>query len=119
MSYNFKLKIPKKEIRNWASRFSYNNQDKMCKEIAPKIRKQKYLTKDDLIFICRCKSPRITPLAKQNDEILIKEVTSISLKTKNDILSIGVLLILKGVSWPVASVILHFGKKNLYPILRL
>jgi hypothetical protein len=28
-----------------------------------------------------------------------------------------VLQILKGVSWPVASVILHFGKKDLYPIL--
>ena len=117
MSYNFKLKILKKEIRNWASRYSYNNEDKMSKEIAPKIQKQKYLTKDDLIFICRWKSPRITPLAKQNDESLIKEVTSISLKTKNHVLSIGVLLILKGVSWPVASVILHFGKKNLYPIL--
>jgi len=117
MPYNFKLKIPKKEIKPCAKRYSYNNEYIMRTKIAPKIQKQKYLTKDDLIFICRWKSPRITPLAKQNDESLIKEVTSISLTTKNDILSIGVLLILKGVSWPVASVILHFGKKNLYPIL--
>jgi hypothetical protein len=83
MPYNFKLRISKKEISHYASKHEYNNEDIMCNEIAPKIQKQKYLTKKDLIFICRWKSPRI----------------------------------LKGVSWPVASVILHFGKKNLYPIL--
>jgi len=117
MPYNFKLKIPKNEIILYSKRYEYNNEDVMCNEISPKIQKQKYLTKDDLLFISRWKSPRITPLAKQNNESLIKEVTSISLTTKNDILSIGVLQILKGVSWPVASVILHFGKKDLYPIL--
>ncbi len=45
MKYNFKLKIPKKEIKTYASRYSYNNEDQMCNVISPKFKKQKYLTK--------------------------------------------------------------------------
>ena len=117
MTYNFKLKIPKNQIKAYASRYSYNNEDKMFDEIAPKIQKQKYLTKKDLMSICRWKSPRIVPRANENESKFVKEVTSIALTTKSERLSIEILMLLKGVSWPVASVILHFGKKNLYPIL--
>ena len=66
-NHNFKLRIPQKEILNFAQRYSYNNEDKMCNEIASKIQKQKYLTKDDLVYLCRLKSPRITPQAMKND----------------------------------------------------
>ena len=115
--YKFKLKIPKNQIKLYSEKYVYTNEDKMCEIIAPKIQKQKYLTKDDLIFICRWKSPRITPLAKQNESKFVEEVTSIALTTKNERLSVEVLMLLNGVSWPVASVILHFGKRNQYPIL--
>ncbi|HSW55012.1 MAG TPA: hypothetical protein VLH59_07975 [Ignavibacteriaceae bacterium] len=117
MNHKFKLRFPKKEINYWASRYEYKNEDVMCDEIAPKIQKQKYLTKDDFIYLCRWKSPRIRPQANKNDYALIREITKIALTTPHPKLSIEVLLILKGVSWPVASVILHFGKKNKYPIL--
>lgn len=117
MQYKFKLRFPQKEIKYWSSRYDYNNEDVMCNEFAPKIQRQKYLTKDDFKFICEWKSPRIRPQANKNDEALIKDITKIALTTPHPRLSIEVLLILKGVSWPVASVILHFGKKNKYPIL--
>lgn len=117
MNYKFHLKIPKNQIIHYASRYSYKNEDIMCDEIAPKIQKQKFLTKDDLMFLCRWKSPRILPRANENESEFIEEVTSIALTTKNEKLAIEVLTLMRGVSWPVASVILHFGKNNLYPIL--
>jgi len=113
----FKLKFSKLKIGYWASRYVYNNEDVMCNQFAPKIQRQKYLTKEDFLFVCRWKSPRPIKQALKNDEGFIKEVTSIALTTTNPKLSIEVLTLLKGVSWPVASTILHFGKDNEYPIL--
>lgn len=117
MKYKFKLRFPQNKVRYWASRYEYKNEDVMCNMIAPKIQEQKFLTKDDFIFLCKWKSPRPIKQAEKNDEAFIKEITHVSLTTPNPKLSIEVLTLLKGVSWPVASVILHYGKKNEYPIL--
>jgi hypothetical protein len=48
---------------------------------------------------------------------LIKEVTRLSLETECEEARIKLLTILKGVSWPVASVILHFAFPEKYPIM--
>ena len=56
-------------------------------------------------------------LGISNSEDFIKGVTHIALTTPNERLRIEVLTLLNGVSWPTASVMLHFGYDNLYPIL--
>lgn len=117
MITNFKLRFPKSKINHWASRYDYKNEDVVCNVLAPKIQRQRYLTKDDFMFLTRWKSPRPTKQANKNDELFIVEVTKIALTTTNPKLSIEVLTLLKGVSWPVASTILHFGKDNEYPLL--
>ena len=117
MPIKFKLKFPKSKIHYWASRYDYKNEDVICNDLAPKIQRQKHLTKDDFMFLTRWKSPRPTKQANKNDETFIKEVTKISLTTTNPKLSIEILTLLSGVSWPVASTILHFGKDNEYPIM--
>ena len=45
------------------------------------------------------------------------EVTRTALRTDNERLKIEILTLLTGVSWPTASVILHFCDKKPYPIL--
>ena len=117
MTYKFKLKFHKSKIEHWASRYDYKNEDVICNSLAPTLQRKKYLTKDDFMFLCRWKSPRPTKQAAKNDEAFIIEATKIALTTPNPRLSIEVLTLLRGVSWPVASVILHFGKDNEYPIL--
>lgn len=117
MPIKFKLRFHKSKINFWSARYDYKNEDVVCEELAPKIQRQKYLTKDDFMFLTRWKSPRPTKQANKNDEAFIKEVTKISLTTTNPKLSIEILTLLKGVSWPVASTILHFGKYNEYPIM--
>ena len=46
-----------------------------------------------------------------------RDVTRTAFGTRNDELKIRVLLLLTGVSWPTASVILHFCDAERYPIL--
>ncbi len=117
MQQKFELRFNKKDISFWASRYDYKGDNIICNVLAPKIQKQKYLTKDDFMLLCRWKSPRPTKQYEKNDDYFIKEVTSIALSTTDPKLSIEILTLLNGVSWPVASVMLHFGKINEYPII--
>lgn len=112
MPTKFKLRFPKSEIDHWAKKYAYKNEDLVYNVLAPNIQKQKYLTKSEFTFLCRWKSQRPTKQYEKNDEAFIIEVTKIALTTPNPRLSIEVLTLLQGVSWPVASVILHFGKDN-------
>jgi hypothetical protein len=73
--------------------------------------------KDEFVELCRWKTPRSQQRVLSNPEDFIKEVTHTSLTTASERLRIGVLTLLNGVSWPTASVLLHFGYDNLYPIL--
>lgn len=78
-------------------------------EIAPKARKRKHFTRDELIEICRWKSSRSAPRAEANDEDYVQTVTATALGTSCERLRIQVLTLLDGVEWPTASVLLHFG----------
>lgn len=86
-------------------------------EIAPAIRQQRYLTQAQLATLSYWKSPRSRTYLARNDDAFVQAVTHTALTTDHDRLRIEVLLLLAGVKWPTASVILHFGYDNLYPIL--
>lgn len=75
------------------------------------------MTKDDLVTIGTWKSPRIRPRLLSNDDALVREATRIALSTGHEALRLHVLLALRGVGWPVASVILHLFHPDAYPIL--
>jgi hypothetical protein len=54
---------------------------------------------------------------KDNNDKTVREITSFSFKTKSEKARIESLRILNGVSYPVASAILHFAFPNKYPIM--
>lgn len=56
-------------------------------------------------------------LFASNPPEFVREVTSIALTTKNERVAIEALTLLRGVSWPTASVFLHFCSRRPYPIL--
>ena len=85
--------------------------------IAPEIRKRGWFTKLELVEMCRWKTPRSQPRVASNQEKFIRAVTQTALSTTDERLRIEVLTLLKGVSWPTASVILHFCHPEPYPIL--
>lgn len=80
---------------------------------------QRYLRRADLITIGRWKSPRAIHHYEslENDENTVQEVTTFSFSTKSERARILSLLVLKGVSWPMASTILHFAFPDRYPIM--
>ena len=81
--------------------------------------KRGHMEQHDLIEVAKWKSPSrpIWRLCSENTEDDVVEVSQVSFSAKSERLRIGVLLALKGVHWPMASVILHFAFPCCYPIL--
>jgi hypothetical protein len=106
------------DVRRLAARYSYAQDDEPIEgEIAPRVRNRGYFTKEDFMALCRWKSPRILNHCARNSEELVRDATQIALATKHERLRIISLTALEGVGWPVASVMLHFGHIDRYPIL--
>jgi len=114
---SFRLRFDPTEIEYWAGRYTYRGEYKVESEVGPRVRAQGYLTKADFLTLCHWKSPRTAKLCSTNPEDYIKTVTQTALRTAHERLRIEVLTLLRGVSWPTASVILHFGALAPYPIL--
>jgi hypothetical protein len=112
-----RLRFPESQIEHWADHYSDPNESEIEKQIAPKARAQGYLTRDEFLAICRWKTPRSKRLCARNRESFVEEVTRIALSTRDEELKIRILLLLSGVGWPTASVILHFCDRARYPIL--
>ncbi len=117
------MNINKKSIQKYADVYDneYRGTDGEKVEIEMKrvLQKQRYLRKKELVKIGRWKSKRPTRhyISKENDDLTVKEITVFSFRTKSEKARIKSLLALKGVSWPVASAILHFAFPLKYPIM--
>src|SRR6266542_549619 len=111
-----RLRMPESELKAWASRFSDPSEAEIDARAAS-ARARGYLHRDEFLALCRWKTPRSQPRCATNPEEYVREVTRVALGTANEELKIRVLLLLSWVSWPTASVILHFCDQRPYPIL--
>jgi len=103
---------------NYSSPAQREREHEIIDNRAPVFRQRGYLTRDDLIVLTRWKSPRVIPRVEQNAGAFVQEVTRLALSPGiSEEMRIKALPILDGVQWPVASVVLHFGFENHYPIL--
>lgn len=113
----FTLRFKPAAIRYWAARNADDTYTLFQNDIGPGARSRGYLTRDEFLKLCEWKSPRSRQRCLSNASELIEEATRVALSSKQDRLRIGALLVLDGVSWPTASVILHFCCDDPYPIL--
>jgi hypothetical protein len=113
----FKLRFDEATIPALAKRYSFPDEDKILSEVAPRARIQGYFTKGDFEYLCRWKTQRSKSRVRKNSPKLIEDATRIALSTVHEELRIGVLTLLHGVSWPTASVVLHFAHQDPYPII--
>ena len=86
-------------------------------EFSQWFKKHRYLNKETFVSIGRWKTKRQTKNYLKNGDNFVKEITQRALSTKGELSRIESLMQLHGVSWAVASVILHFAFLNRYPIL--
>ncbi len=127
----FKLRFPISKIKEEASNYPINEEEEELEQIIkPRVKKIGYLDRDAFLKTCNWKTPRSKKLCESNSSEFIHEVTAIALHesigdargTKNikdakERTRIQVLMLLKGVLWPTASVILHWFHSDKYPIL--
>jgi hypothetical protein len=116
----FRLRFSLEDIPKWTERFSIEIEPEelpIDTEIAPKVRERGYYTKPEFLKVCRWKSPRTKPLCAANPASRIEIVSRAALSSNNERARIETFTLLSGVSWPTASVLLHFGHSDPYPIL--
>jgi hypothetical protein len=115
------MKLDKQTIIKYAEkydqRFLKTKEAEIENEVKSWLRKNRYLDKENFIKLCLWKSPRPKKSYENNSEELIKELTAFSLQTKSEEAGIKALTCLSGVSFPVATTILHFAFPNKYSIM--
>jgi len=111
------LRFPGNRIAYWASRFADASNDEPAVAIGSRMRANGFLTRADLLLLSAWKSPRSRRHVARNEEGFVRAATQTALSTGDERLRIEVLTLLQGVDWPTASVILHFGHSDPYPIL--
>jgi hypothetical protein len=94
---------------------AYGEGDDVLGALVDPIKKCRELSLANLEAVCRWKSPRALPQVRKNTDSEVREVTRWSLSTPEERLRIESLLLLHGVSWPMASVILHWFHDDPYP----
>lgn len=112
----FELKFDRAEIPHWAERYGYLGED-IVESAARENKTRGYLTRSEFLTLCKWKTERSKSRVAKNTEGLIHEATRVALAAKHEQLRVYALLGLSGVSWPTASVILHFWHSDPYPIL--
>lgn len=116
---NFELRFSNDELPFWANRYSYATPDENAEvsETGKNLEEQGYLTLDQLARICEWKTPRSRSRVQKNSKSFVREVTRSCATSNAERFRIEVLTLLHGVAWPTASVILHFGHPDPYPII--
>ncbi len=111
------LRFKKHEIIRIAESYEYPLSDKRLMDLKAAVDQRGHLTKDELATITYWKAPRSSGHARKNSEDYVAEITRFAFHTNCERARIETLTALDGVSWPTASVILHFFHQDPYPIL--
>ena len=121
---SFELRFPMSEVTKWENAYwkTCTEEDRQREQhvesvIGPSLQAHRFASKQQLLEMARWKSPRSQTYVSRNPDDFVTAVTQVALSTDNERLRIEALRLLSGVDWSMASVILHFGFDNLYPIL--
>jgi hypothetical protein len=113
----FELQFPIEHVREYAARYAYED-DSDVLAIRRSARERGHYTLDELIRVCRWKTPRSGPLVALNSAESVEAATRVALsETSGERERVEALRSLRGVDWPTASVLLHLAYPVRYPIL--
>ncbi|MEI7941506.1 MAG: hypothetical protein WCK27_32915 [Verrucomicrobiota bacterium] len=105
------------QISEFLDRYNYPLEDEDLLHRRSRIQKEKKMRLEDLCAVCDWKAPRAAGHAKRNDRREVEEITAAALRAQSERVRVEMLQVLHGVSYPTASVILHFYHRDVYPIL--
>jgi hypothetical protein len=107
--------FPKNEISALAARYTLEHPAGLLIEIGRRSRGAGYYTRDD--FVVMCESANSSKHCGAGSSRQIEDATRIALNTTSERERIRSLITLSGVSWPTASVFLHYTFEDQYPTL--
>jgi hypothetical protein len=113
----FNLQFRPAEIPALAQEFEYPGDEAELYKLQERITNRGFLNIEELKIICRWKTTRSQSRVSKNVSADIEALTKVCFSTENERLRIGSLLLLDGIGFPTASVILHFFHPEPYPIL--
>lgn len=117
------MRLTKNQVIELSERYDIESKgtkdEKYEKELVSWFADHKYLDREHLIRLGLWKSARVIKQYSHelNTDKRVKELTAFSLASKDEYVRIMVPQIIRGVSWGVASVILHFTYPNEYMII--
>ncbi len=117
------ISLSKENILRYSEKYDrryINTEDANAeKSLKYELESSNYITRDQFIRIglWKSKRPQKKYCSQENTDDFIKEVTSIAFGSGNERIRVEVLQLMKGCSYPLASVILHFKYPDSYPIL--
>lgn len=115
----FSLQCQPEELVEFSGRYTYQNgtDDRILEEIRPRVQQLGYILYDDFLLICEWKTQRSKSRVRKNSQEMVKEASAFALTAKEEKLRVETFTLLEGVSYPTASVFLHFLHPEPYPIL--
>lgn len=117
------MRLSSDELTSYRDRYDARYQETddgiVERELKEWFKLHRYLDREHFIKLglWKSKRPKKNYESEENDDLTVTEITKFALSSKNERVKIKSLMVLKGVSWPVASVILHFANPDQYPIL--
>lgn len=114
---SFHLQFPTTEISVLAQEFGYPGNETKLQDLGQDIARRGFLTLEELKIVCRWKTARSQSHVAKNKTADVEAITKVCFETENERLRIGSLLLLEGLKYPTASVLLHFFHPDPYPIL--
>jgi hypothetical protein len=112
-----KPRFPLSQLPEIAAAYRYAQPEASVQALIPMVRRQRYLTRDQLTTLCRWKSPRSAKHVVQNSRTFVVEITRFAFATMDERSRIESLTLLDAVGYPTASTILHWFHRDPYPIL--
>jgi hypothetical protein len=112
----FRLRFPLSEVMFWAARYSYAD-DAEVEAVGRGAAKRGWYTRDEFLTVTRWKTQRSRSRCEANDEASVEATTRLALSTPDERIRIEAFTRLHGVAYPTASVLLHFARPDLYPII--
>ena len=112
-----RLRFRTNKIIQIASRYEYPLSESELIDLRPTVLQRGYLLRSELAHLAYWKAPRSAGHIEKNKERYVNEITGFAFQARTDRANIELLTVLSGVSWPTASVILHFFHRDPYPIL--
>lgn len=111
-------RFPLDDVREWASRYEYRADDQhVIDAIGPAVRRRGHYLRDEFVETYRWKTERTVRRAERYTDEQIADVTGVAFRQADEQLRIELLRALDGVDYPVASVLLHVGLSEDYPII--